>query len=161
AVSDRKNIPPALRAIEAVVYQPRCRIRVEECARDSGARQLEERTGLPRSCREADARGGAALAEGVASACRARLPLDGVVVELDVEVARTDVSAVYQHDLEEVENACIPGEAADARPVGAERGPTVDGARAERDHVTLPRVHVREEGRDDHPIRAGQAKRRE
>ena len=69
------------------MYQPSRRVRIEERSADSGTRQLEEGARLPRSCREADMRRGAALTQAIAAAGVSRLPLDGVVVELDVEVA--------------------------------------------------------------------------
>src|SRR5439155_4278239 len=57
-----------------------------------------------------------ALAGGVPSARLTRVPLNPVVVELDVEVVRSDVAAVDQHYLEVVQTAVARCVAADAGP---------------------------------------------
>src|SRR5690242_16494815 len=95
-------------------------VAVKEGAGDAGARELEGCAGSPRAVREADARGTAPLTDGVTAARLARLPLDRVVVELNVEVACVNIRSVNEHNLEEVQHTHVGAVAADAGPGHAE-----------------------------------------
>ena len=133
----------------AAVHEPGRRVGVEEGAVGAGARDLEGVRARAASIREARARGHAVRAARVAAARLAGVPLDLAVVELDVEVARSDVRTIDQEHLEVVQNGRDLAVTTDPRPVDAERGVTVDGSGSEGDRVADARVHVGEEGRDD------------
>src|SRR5262249_56320308 len=86
-VSDRENVLPGYAAVDAVEDQPARGVGIEEGARDAGAGDLEGRPRAARAVRETCPRPGAAQ-PSAASARVTGLPLDLVVVELDVEVPR-------------------------------------------------------------------------
>jgi len=82
--------------------------------------------------------------------CLARFPRDGVVVELDVEIARVDVRTLRQDHLEAVVDGQLR-ENTNVDVVDAENIPSTKSVSAVA-HQTRPRaagVHVCEERRDD------------
>ena len=84
-----------------------------------------------------------------------RVPRDLAVVEIDVEVAGSDLRAVDQHELERVGEVGRMIEMADLRPGDAEGRVPGKHALAERDCTGSARVHVREKRSDDRlaPVR--------
>src|SRR3712207_7962455 len=94
-------------------------ITVEEGTVDGGAGQLVEGIRQAAAVGEPDARG-VAPETARAAAGIAGFPLDLVVVHHDVELARADIRAIDEHQLEAVELVDAAAVIADVDPVHAE-----------------------------------------
>src|SRR5258708_4610592 len=100
----------------AVMNEASRGVRIQERARHAGTGQFEESARDAGALGEADARRGPTLTGTVAAAGLAGLPLDLVIVELDVEVAWAGIAAIDEDYLEIVQDTDIQAEAANARP---------------------------------------------
>ena len=90
-----------------------------------------------------------ALAPRVASIGLPRVPLDGVVVEHDVERPGSGIRPVDEQDLEGIENARVAVVAPDPGPGHPEGRPPIRDTVSVGDDVSLARIHVGEERGDD------------